>query len=99
MRMHEPEMNAAAGESRNTIAAEISDSVPRRPSGTLFGSDRMCSRICGGYWSSPDDAIQPGATALTRNGAHSSAAVSVQMSMPARDDPECPLLGTLFHIE
>ena len=44
MRMHEPEMNAAAGDSRNTIAAEISDSVPSRPSGTLSGSERMCSR-------------------------------------------------------
>ena len=98
MRMHEPEMNAAAGESRNTIAAEISDSVPSRPSGTFCGSARMCSRRSGGYWSRPEDAIQPGATAFTRTGAHSSAAVSVKFSMPARAAPEWPMLGMPFHM-
>jgi hypothetical protein len=41
----------------------------------------------------PDDAIHPGATAFTRTGAHSSAAVSVKLSMPARAAPECPIIG------
>ena len=58
----------------------------------------MCSRRSGGYWSRPDDAIQPGATALTRTGAHSSAAVSVKFSMPARAAPEWPMLGMPFHM-
>ena len=99
MRMHEPEMNAAAGESRNTIAAEISDSVPSRPERHLLAAARGCARaISGGYWSSPDDAIQPGATALTRTGAHSSAAVSVKLSMPARAAPEWPMSGMPFHM-
>ena len=52
-----------------------------------------CLRIDGGYWSNPLEAIQPGATALTRIGAHSSAAVSVKLSMPARAAPEWPMPG------
>ena len=35
----------------------------------------------------PLEAIQPGATAFTRTGAHSAAAVSVKFSMPARAAP------------
>ena len=36
------------GESRNTTAAETSDSVPSRPSGTFFGKALMCPAIaCG----------------------------------------------------
>ena len=46
----------------------------------------------------PLDAIQPGATALTRTGAHSSAAVSVKLSMPARAAPEWPMPGMPFHM-
>ena len=46
----------------------------------------------------PLDAIQPGATALTRTGAHSSAAVSVKLSMPARAAPEWPMPGMPPHM-
>ena len=46
----------------------------------------------------PLDAIQPGATALTRTGAHSSAAVSVRLSMPARAAPEWPMPGMPPHM-
>ena len=46
----------------------------------------------------PLEAIQPGATALTRTGAHSSAAVSVKLSMPARAAPEWPMPGMPFHM-
>ena len=44
------------------------------------------------------DAIQPGATALTRTGAHSRAAVSVKLSMPARAAPEWPMPGMPAHM-
>ena len=54
---------------------------------------RICARISGGYWSMPLEAIQPGATAFTRTGPHSSAAVSVKLSMPARAAPEWPMPG------
>jgi hypothetical protein len=40
----------------------------------------------------------PGATAFTRSGAHSSAAVSVRLSMPARAAPECAIPGMPFHM-
>ena len=46
----------------------------------------------------PLEAIQPGATALTRTGAHSSAAVSVKLSMPARAAPEWPMPGMPPHM-
>ena len=46
----------------------------------------------------PLDAIQPGATALTRTGAHSSAAVSVRLTMPARAAPEWPMPGMPPHM-
>ena len=49
MRMHEPEMKAAAGDSRKMIAAETSDSVPIRPSGTFRGKVLKRSRSSGGY--------------------------------------------------
>ena len=44
----------------------------------------MSGCIASGYVSMPLEAIQPGATAFTRTGAHSAAAVSVKLSMPAR---------------
>src|SRR5262249_40316995 len=43
-----PEMNAAAGDNRKTIAAAISASVARRPSGTLSFKPRRKPRISGG---------------------------------------------------
>jgi len=46
----------------------------------------------------PLEAIQPGATALTRTGAHSIAAVSVKLSMPARAAPEWPMPGIPIHM-
>ena len=48
----------------------------------------------------PDDAIQPGATALTRTpaAAHSPAAVSVKLTMPARAAPEWPMPGMPCHM-
>jgi len=46
----------------------------------------------------PLEAIKPGATALTRTGAHSLAAVSEKFSMPARAAPECPMPGIPFHM-
>ena len=48
----------------------------------------------------PDEAIQPGATALTRTPAtaHSRPAVMVRLTMPARAAPECPMLGMPFHM-
>ena len=48
----------------------------------------------------PDDAIQPGATAFTRTPdvPHSTAAVSVKLTMPARAAPECPMPGMLPHM-
>src|SRR5262245_51320612 len=78
-----PEMKAAAGDKRNTTAAEISDSVPSRCRGT---ARRRYLRFCftiSGYVSRPDETIQPGATALTRipDGAHSTAAVSVKFTI------------------
>ena len=42
-------MNAAAGDNRKTIAADTSDSVPSRPSGTFRGNDLNRSRISVGY--------------------------------------------------
>src|SRR6266478_8155799 len=38
IRMQDPVMNAAAGDSRNTIEAAVSDSVPNRCSGTLLAT-------------------------------------------------------------
>jgi hypothetical protein len=46
----------------------------------------------------PLEAIQPGATAFTRTGAHSKAAVSVKLSMPARAAPEWPMEGMPCHM-
>ena len=46
----------------------------------------------------PLEAIHPGATALTRTGAHSSDAVSVKFSIPARAAPEWPMPGMPFHM-
>ena len=46
----------------------------------------------------PLEAIQPGATALTRTGAHSQAAVSVKLSMPARAAPLWPMPGMPCHM-
>ncbi len=48
----------------------------------------------------PLDAIQPGATALTRTPAwpHSTAAVLVKFSMPARAAPEWPMPGMPPHM-
>ena len=48
----------------------------------------------------PDDAIQPGATAFTRtpDGAHSTAAVSVKLTIPPRAAPEWPMPGMLPHM-
>jgi hypothetical protein len=50
----------------------------------------MRGRVSSGYVAMPEEAIQPGATALTRtpHGPHSTAAVSVKLSMPARAAPE-----------
>ena len=48
--------------------------------------------------SMPLEAIQPGATAFTRTGAHSKAAVSVKLSMPARAAPEWPMEGMPCHM-
>src|SRR5262249_4831091 len=85
-----PEMNAAAGESRKQIAADTSDSVPSRCDGTASRSSRRKRCIQSGYVSMPEDATQPGATAFTRtpDGAHSTAAVSVKLTMPSRAAPE-----------
>ena len=47
-RRHAPEMNAAAGESRKTIAAATSLSVPSRRSGTRSFMPRSCLAISGG---------------------------------------------------
>ena len=48
----------------------------------------------------PEEAIQPGATAFTRTPAycHSTAAVSVRLSMPARAAPEWPMPGMEHHM-
>ena len=48
----------------------------------------------------PEEAIQPGATALTRTFAtdHSLAAVSVKLTMPARAAPEWPMAGMPSHM-
>ena len=48
----------------------------------------------------PEEAITPGAMALTRTlaAAHSKAAVSVRLTMPARAAPEWPMLGMPFHM-
>ena len=48
----------------------------------------------------PVEAIHPGATAFTRTplGAHSTAAVPVRFTMPARAAPECPMPGMLPHM-
>ena len=43
-----PLMKLAAGESRNTTAAEVSDSVPKRPAGTVRGMARSKSAASGG---------------------------------------------------
>ena len=56
MRTVEPVMNAAAGDSRNTTAAETSASVPRRCSGTLRASWRIFAWNASGYVSKPLDA-------------------------------------------
>jgi len=99
-RMQLPVMNAAASESRNTTAAETSDSVPKRCSGTTLRRRLSSERIEASYLSSPLEAIQPGATALTRIplAAHSQAAVSVKFSIPARAAPEWPMPGMPFHM-
>jgi hypothetical protein len=48
----------------------------------------------------PEEAIQPGATALTLTPAcaHSTAAVSVRLSIPARAAPEWPMPGIEVHM-
>ena len=46
--MTKPALNAAAGESRKQIAAEISDSVPKRLSGTALVISRNIARTWSG---------------------------------------------------
>ena len=48
MRRQAPEMKAAAGDSRKTIAAETSLSVPRRRNGTSALMPRIVAVIDGG---------------------------------------------------
>ena len=98
MRRQAPLVKRDAGDKRKTIAAATSLSVPRRRSGTRLGMERISGPISGGYWSMPLEAMKPGAIALTRTGAHSSAAVSVKLSMPARAAPECPMPGMPCHM-
>lgn len=43
-----PLMKLAAGESKNTIAADTSASVPKRPSGTVAGIDRSIGAASSG---------------------------------------------------
>jgi hypothetical protein len=43
-----PLMKAAAGQSRNTMAAEVSASVPKRPSGTVSRISRSIGPASGG---------------------------------------------------
>src|SRR5262249_21800798 len=99
-RRHVPDMKAAASESRKTIAAETSDSVPKRLSGTERLSCLILGRAASGYFVSPEEAIQPGATAFTRtpDEAHSTAAVCVKLSIPAPAAPACPMPGLECHI-
>src|SRR5678816_2166188 len=92
-RSTDPLMKPAAGDRRKQIAADTSDSVPSLEAGMPACALARCGCIQSGYVSKPDDAIDPGATALTRTplGAHSTAAVSVKLTMPARAAPEWPM--------
>ena len=52
-----PLMKLAAGLSKNTIAAEVSASVPKRPKGTVSRISRSMGPASIGYWSMPLEAM------------------------------------------
>src|SRR3989338_2660457 len=92
-------MKEAAGESKNSVIAAHSSSVPMR---AAYACEAlvclMRSRKWGAYESSPELSMTPGASALMRplDAAHSMASVLGRLATPARAAPEWTIPGMPF---